>query len=154
MRSIVDAYDRFCEGRFPLPTADDVAGLERRLEVVFPASFRDYLLNFNGGWFMDPWVNPTVEGCPRDRLVHLDGIGGTPPIAELGGDHSTILFDDNSPPEIIVIGATTCGYLLLLVTDSKGDDYGNILLKTFTESFFLARDIRAFFALLEARTSE
>jgi hypothetical protein len=148
MKAIDRAYRDFCRTLFPPPLAADVSALERQINVTFPQDFRDYLLNYNGGFFAEPEIVPPEDGTPREHLLEMRGIRASHPDAELGGE--LYLWDDNDPPQIVPIGVTVSNYFIILVTAGGAEDYGNILLRTFGEWFFLAEDIWEFFALLRA----
>jgi SMI1-KNR4 cell-wall len=147
MSAIMYAYNRFCTERFPLPTEAQVAELERRIHVTFPDEYRKFLLEFNGGYFDDPSIMPVVEGCPREALFELHGIGASHETAELGSPLDMGLYDDNDPPIILPIGATPLGGLILLVTEQEG--FGEILYEqAYGPSWYLADGIEEFFELL------
>jgi hypothetical protein len=146
MGIIQAAYDAFCEKRFPLPTEKQVADLEEKIGISFPDDYRQFLLEFNGGFFNEPHIIPLVEECPLDRLTFMNGIGATHPDAELCNELDLVLFTDNDPPQILPIGYTIMGYLILLVTHPE--NRGAIVLKGFEDSWFLAEDIEEFFGLL------
>jgi hypothetical protein len=84
MTTIEFAYRRFSRKRFPLPTEAQVRTLERRIKVAFPDDYRQFLLEYNGGYFTEPAIMPVSEGCPQDALAFLSGIGASHPEAELG----------------------------------------------------------------------
>lgn len=149
MSATIDyAYAAFCEERFPLPTEEQVAALERRMGVAFPADYRDFLIEYNGGLFTEPSIVPPDDDCPVDGLTFLNGIAATHPTAELATPAELGTFDDNDPPQIVPIGYTLMGNLIFLVTHP--DDRGWIGLKKAwsDQSFFLADGIEDFFGLL------
>jgi hypothetical protein len=146
METLDDVYHRFCRKRFSLPTQEQVADLEERMGVTFPDDYRRFLLTYNGGFFTEPHIVPPDEDCPLDRLRFMHGIGAAHPTAELCKKSDLALFDDNDPPEVVPIGTTIMGHLILLITHPEGR--GSVLLRTFDESFFLAEGIEEFFGLL------
>jgi len=146
MDTIETAYRKFCTERFPLPSEQQVAELERRIGVTLPDDYRRFVLAYNGGYFSEPHIVPPSEECPLDRLTFMHGICASHPTAELASDADLVLFTENDPPQIVPIGYTIMGHLILLVTHPE--DRGCILLRTFDESFFLAEGIEAFFGLL------
>ena len=77
MIAIEDAYRRFSRVRFPLPTEEQLAELERRIDVAFPDDYRQFILEFNGGYFVEPEITPVGDGCPQDALTYLSGIGAS-----------------------------------------------------------------------------
>jgi len=156
MNEIQFAYQHYCKKRFPLPSERQVADLESRIEVGLPPDFRQYILEFNGGWFNEPRITPGPNGCPADRLSYLSGIGASHRCAELASPADLALFDDNRPMQILPIGYTLMGNLLLLVVASDGTDRGHILLKkAFSDqSFFLADGIVDFFKLLQSPSED
>ena len=147
MTSIDDAYDRFARKRFPHPSDAQLTELERNINVTLPADYRRFVLDFNGGYFTDPAIQPVGEVCPRETLNCLFGIGAAHPTAELGRPEDLALFDDNDPPEIVPIGSTGMGGLIILLTHPEGR--GAIFLKqAFGGFYYLSEGIEGFFDLL------
>ena len=146
MSNTESVYGKYCDGRFPLPSEEDVIKLETRLGVSLPPEYRQYILNYNGGYFSDPTIVSTNPDCPEDGLSTLWGIHAPLPFAELG--HDVINFDDNTPAQILPIGDTTRGNLLFIVTHPR--DYGNVCMKIAFSSnaFFLAESLEEFFLLI------
>ncbi len=155
MTSIEYAYQRFCSERFALPTEADIRAIERQIKVTLPDDFRQFILEFNGGYFDDPGITPVVEGCPDESLAFLCGIRPTHEEAELGQEFYLNLFDDNDPPKIVPIGGTPLGSLIVLDT-APGDGRGSIYFKqAFGDFYYLADGIEEFFELLrEPPTAE
>lgn len=150
MINIEYAYRRFCTERFPLPTQAQLQALEQRIRIEFPEDYRNFVLRFNGGYFNEPDIVPTTAGCPEDALEYLCGIGASHDTSELGNEHYLNLFDDNDPPQVVPIGSTSLGGLILLDT-APGDERGMIYLKVaFGSSYFLADGIDEFFGLLHS----
>jgi hypothetical protein len=148
MTTIEFAYRRFSRKRFPLPTEAQVRALERRIQVTFPDDYRQFLLEYNGGYFTEPAIMPASEVCPQDALAFLSGIGASHPEAELGEPGALVLFDDNDPPKILPIGDTPLGSLIILDT-APGEGRGTIYFKqAFGDFYFLADGIEDFFDLL------
>jgi hypothetical protein len=148
MSRIEHAYRRFAIERFPLPSEEQIAAIERRLGVELPDDYREFILKYNGGYFSEPEIRPVVEGCPQDALTCLWGIGASHEEAELGTTASLVLFDDNDPPQILPIGHTALGGLIILVT-GMDDDRGTIgLKKAYGGSYHLADGIEELFGLL------
>lgn len=154
--SIQYAYNRFCTRQFPLPSIAQVEEFEEAIGVVLPDDYRQYLLDFNGGFFSEPLIMCDEPGYPQDRLTLICGLG-------LAEDQSAFdlftyidLFDDNFPAQIVSIGDTLMGSLLFIVTDRDGEDYGNIGLKLAgkDDSFFLSSGIEDFFSSLKAPVPE
>jgi cell wall assembly regulator SMI1 len=144
-------YHKFCEKRFPLPSEKDVESLEERIGIELPPDFREYVLLHNGGYFNEPQIIPPQEyeqDCPIDRLRYMQGINASHPTAELATEIDLSLFDDNDPPEVVPIGYTIMGNLILLLTYPEPETYGHIMLKTFTDYYYLAKGIEEFFDLL------
>jgi hypothetical protein len=147
MKRIEDAYRRFSKERFPVIRESQLSQIEKRIGIIFPGDYREYLLQFNGGYFKNPEITPVGEGCPVETLQSLFGIGASHPTAELATDALMALFDDNDPPKIVPIGDTGVGGLIVLVTEAE--DRGTILLKqAFGRFYYLADDIEDFFGLL------
>jgi SMI1/KNR4 family protein SUKH-1 len=154
MNAIQSAYERFCKKRFPLPSEQQVAALERRIGVSLPEDYRRYILEFNGGWFTEPDIVPPIKECPLDCLDFMNGIAATHPCAELASAADLALFTDNDPIQLLPIGYTSMGHLIWLSTHP--DDRGRIGLKKCSsdESFFLAKSIEGFFALVQEPSDE
>jgi hypothetical protein len=152
MNTIESAYRRFSRKRFPLPTDAQLHALENRINVEFPSDYREFLLEFNGGYFIEPEITPVGERCPQDALTFLSGIGASHCEAELGDRRTMGLFDDNDPPKILSIGDTAMGGLIILDT-APGEGRGNIFLKqAFGDFYYLAEGIEEFFSLLREPT--
>lgn len=147
MSKIEEAYNKFCIERFPLPSVHEVSELETRIAVTFPDDYRRFLLAFNGGYFREPRILPPIKECPLDRLTFMHGIRATHPTSELGSDADLAIFDDNNPPEVVPVGYTMMGGLILLVTHPEG--FGEVLYKEpYGDFYFLADGIERFFGLL------
>jgi hypothetical protein len=58
MSAIDLAYAKFCKKRFPLPTERQVSDLENRIGIRLPADFRQFILDYNGGYFTEPDITP------------------------------------------------------------------------------------------------
>lgn len=152
MTTIQSAYDRFAVERFPLPSESELAELESQIGVRFPEDYRQFLLEFNGGYFNEPDITPVGDGCPQDSLEILFGVGASHWEAELARPEEINLFDDNDPPKIIPIGCTSMGGLIILDT-APGEGQGAIFLKkAFGDFYFLVDGIEAFVALLREPT--
>jgi hypothetical protein len=129
-----------------------VRTLELRIKVEFPDDYRQFILDFNGGYFVEPDIESASEGCPQDALTFLSGIGAYHREAELGEPGILTLFDDNDPPKILPIGDTIMGGLIILDT-APGDGRGTIYLKqAFGDFYYLADGIEEFFTLLHEPT--
>lgn len=149
MDNIERAYNRFIDKRFPATNEQEISDLEKRIRVNFPEDYREYLLRYNGGYFSEPIITPVVEGCPQDRLTFMNGIRATHKSAELGRKEDLAIFNDNDPPQIVPIGYTLMGGLILLVTYPDPEEFGCVVLKkAFGESYGLATSIDKFFGLL------
>ena len=152
MTTIENAYDRFSGERFPLPSEVQIAELESRIGVRFPEDYRQFVSEFNGGYFKCPEITPVGEGCPLETLEVLFGIGASHWEAELARPEDIALFDDNDPPKIVPIGSTGMGGLIILDT-APGEGQGAIFLKKAFGTFYSLTDgIEAFLALLREPT--
>jgi hypothetical protein len=148
MTAIDDAYRKFSRVRFPLPAEEQLAELERRIDIVLPDDYRRFILEFNGGYFREPRITPVGDGCPQDALTYMSGIGASHEYAELGRPSWMMLFEDNMPPKILPIGYTAMGGLIILDT-APGDGRGEIYYKqAFGEFYWIAESIEEFFTLL------
>ena len=153
MTTIEYAYRRFSTKRFPLPSEGQLDDLEQRIKVDFPADYRRFVLELNGGYFNEPEITPVGEGCPPALLTFLSGIGASHWESELGEPGSLVLFDDNDPPKILPIGDTPMGGLIILDT-APGEGRGEVWLKqAFGDFCYLADGIEEFFGLLREPTS-
>ena len=148
MELIEYTYRRFIKQQFlPLPTQEQVAALEWRINVRFPDDYRQFLLDYNGGYFTEPEIRLPGGDPLRFALWQLYGIGALHRGAELGNPASLVLFDDNDPPKVLPIGCTGMGSLIVLAT--RPEDRGTIFLKeAFGGWFFLAEGIAGLFELL------
>ena len=125
-----------------MPSEEQVAVLEERLGVTLPENYRQFVLEFNGGYFTEPIIPANTEGRPEDRLTSLFGIGASHPTSELGNYADLSLFDDNEPTKLLPIGDTTMGGLIVLVTDPEAEDHRDIYLKVaFNGFYFLASNM-------------
>lgn len=131
-----------------------MADVEARIGIDLPADYREFLLRYNGGYFTEPKINAPAEGCPRDRLCSMRGIGAPRKFSEFASPGDLALFDDNDPPQILPIGYTLMGNLIFIVTHPE--DNGCIGLKKASsqDCFFLARGIEGFFGLLAECTDD
>lgn len=152
MTTIETAYSRFCIERFALPSKAQLAALEEQIAVRFPEDYRQFILEFNGGYFNEPEIMSVGENCPQDTLQILFGICASHPEAELGTPERISLFDHNDPPKIIPIGCTGMAGLIILDT-APGEGQGAIILKqAFGDFHYLVDGIEAFIALLREPT--
>jgi len=149
MTIINDVYARLVTKSFPLPTESDITDLEERTKCQFPQDYRQFLLQYNGGYFRDPEIEQVGEGFPRESLEILFGIRAPHEDAELGLPRRTSLFDDNDPPKILPIGSTGLGGFIILDV-APGDGQGNIFLKVaWGDFYYLCESIDDFWALLK-----
>lgn len=150
MSNIEHAYERFCTERFPLPKPETVAALEKLRGVPFPNDYRDFLQNWNGGFFSEPTITVVNEECPVDRLTFFSGIGATHPIAELTWPPALGDFDEESLLRVIPVGDTLMGNLILLYTEPN--DFYQVCMKiAFRDDvFILADSLEEYFGSLAA----
>ena len=113
MSNIERVYALYIKERFPLPSERDVVALEKRINVRLPPEYRHFVLNYNGGWLKAHRLLLPPEIMP-DHLDCLYGIGADHERAELGKMRDMLLFSDNNPPEVVVVGSTALGNLLVL----------------------------------------
>ena len=154
MIEVERVYRSYVRERFPLPSEEEVAALEARINVRFPPDYRQFLLEYNGGWFKEHELS-LPEDVPGDRIDCLYGIGADHETAELGRRSDMLLFDDNDPPQIVIIGCTPIGQLIVLGVHPE--NYGQIFWKTYWSRvsktdqmwFWLADSVDEFFALID-----
>ncbi len=147
MNIIDNAYRRYSTERFRLPSDAQLTELESQINGTLPDDYRQFILQFNGGYFREPTIEPVSEGCPADALTYLHGIGAPHWSAELGYPTTLSLFEDNDPPQILPIGGTAMGGLVVMFV--TGDEIGWISLKeAYGDIYFLADGIEEFFSLL------
>lgn len=154
--SVELAYQKYCEERFSLPTEADVLALEKRLKITLPEHYRNYLLNWNGGYFLEPCITPPEEGgvldCPTSSFQTMFGIGA-PLIddgdvyAELGQLSDILTWDNNDPVIMLPIGDTVMGAYIVMNTLIDDEGFGCVALRTFDSLFWLADSMEDFFAL-------
>jgi hypothetical protein len=129
-----------------------VARLERDLGLVLPPDYREYLMEFNGGCFSEPIIDPPSNACPKDRLTVMAGINATERFARLGapGVFTPATFEDNDPPQLLPIGYTMMGNLIFLVVAVDADDWGAIGMKLASSDtvFALGVGVSEFFGRL------
>lgn len=113
-----------------LPSEADIASLESKHGIRFPADYRDFLNSHNGGHFRGE-VFFALEGV-RFGLASLFGINVGYPQSELCG-RNLALIECNSPIEVVPIGRTEENFLLVIVVVDE-EDFGHVILKTFDEA--------------------
>jgi hypothetical protein len=150
MDAIEAGYRKYARKRAPLPLEEEVAALEHRIGITLPEHFRRFVLDYNGGWFNSPAIEPDSPNCPVDALDVLYGIGASHPSAELASPADIALFDDNDPLQVLPIGYTVMGNLLILLTHPEPEDRGVVMLKrAYSDDYFLmGRTMDEFFARL------
>jgi hypothetical protein len=151
MDPVDEAYQKFCVERFPAVSIEQIQDLEASINVHFADAYRYYLLAYNGGSFTYAKLLFPRERPGNEYLRFMNGIGTSHRATELGRKFDINLFDDNDPPQIVPIGSTWTNGLILLTTYGTDDeDDGKIIFKKeFGDFYFLADDIKQFFAGLE-----
>ena len=160
MPTIAEVYEQHCKTRFPLPAESEIVLLEERLNMRFPSHYRDYLLSYNGGFFSNAVIvfpEPITVMWRDGKVTHAQnimeqmwGLHSTHHCAELGKRSDITLFDDNDPIQLLPIGYTTMGSLLLL--DMLSGHEGEILIKFPSEGAYpIADNIDEFFDLIVFR---
>jgi hypothetical protein len=152
MSSLIDdCYRRFSTERFLIPSEAEVAEFQRRIGVQLPERYRQFLLEYNGGYFNEPRIRAADPETPSDSLTCLHGLGASQEDGELDVKWRLNLFEDNSPPKVLPIGHTALGGSVVLVTQPQ--DSGTILFKkVFGDFYYLADGIEEFFGLLHERS--
>lgn len=151
---IEQAYEMFCGGRNPPATQQDVAELERVLGITFPESYIQYLMRYNGGDFTGTAFDRPLIHLDDSPSIHSERLECLYPVGPsyrhpMGKSGDIDLFEDNRVPiQLLPIGQTESGGLIYIVVIQE-DDYGQIGLKTFTTSHWLADDISGLFRRLE-----
>lgn len=153
------AYEMFCSMRYPMATQQDVADLECGLRIRLPESFKEYLRVFNGGEFTNSsfdrpliWLDDQPS-IPSERLEFMRGVGSQSDRPMGRRDDIDLIEENWEPLQLLPIGETERGSLILLVVIPE-DDYGQILLKTFYTTIWLSDDISGFFRRLEPLLDE
>jgi hypothetical protein len=144
----------FATERFRLPTVKQLDELEDCIHVRFPEDYRRFILKYNGGFFKEPEIVTETEGAGGCSLRFLHGINATHSTAELGDPSTIELFEENDPPQIVPIGETGMGGLILLVTSQEDDDGAIVLKKPFGDFFRIASSIAEFFELIRVPSWE
>ncbi|HTN76085.1 MAG TPA: SMI1/KNR4 family protein [Pirellulaceae bacterium] len=154
MNQIDAVYAAFSKQRFPLPSEKEVAALQRRIRTTLPADYVQFLLKYNGGYFNDPVFLAVDPDCPRDHLDVLWGIKASHVSDGLASKRHLALFDDNDPLQLLPIGYTIMGNLLILIVG--GDDNGAIVLKRASSDdyFLVANSITEFFDRVSLTNAE
>ena len=148
MSAFDHVYKTFATERFPLPTVEQLDELENRINVRFPSAYRWFILNHNGGFFNEPEIVTDTDGAGGCALRFLCGIGATYRGAELGEETMMGVIEGNDPPQVVPIGQTGMGGLILLVTDQEDSSGAILLKKSFGDFFRIADDIAGFFELI------
>lgn len=158
MNLIARAYDRYCTTRFPLPTENEVAALEERLKIDFPDDYREYLLQYNGGYFRDAqivfpepitvrWRDGSVTHTD-DHLTVMYGVDSNNKDRDIAQPFRLHLLEDNDPLQLLPIGYTSVGCLVLL--DLAPGYIGNVLLKfPSADAYTVTEGIADFFGLIK-----
>lgn len=117
------------------------------MKVALPDDYRSFLLEYNGGRFRNPKINAPYPNLRVENLDLLKGVNTSERWAEFGLPADLVLFEDNDPPQVLPIGSTQSGNLILIITHA--DDHGVIMLRTVNqESYWLSDGIEQFFELL------
>ncbi len=163
MSTVKDVYARCCTTRFPLPNESEIESLESRLEMRFPDRYRKYLLSYNGGFFSNAvivfpepitvqWRDGEVTH-KQDIMEQMYGLHSAHPYAEIGRESDINLFDDNKPIQLLPVGRTIMGSLLLL--DMLQGHEGEILIKFPSEGAYpIADNIDELFDLIEPQAND
>ncbi len=139
-------YQKYVRKRFSLPTEKEVAALEERINAKFPPEYRWFLLRYNGGWFKENSLENFDDRISGRCVDCLYGIKAGHESAELGNRADMALFDDNDPPQIVIIGNTVMNQLIVLGVHPE--NYGEIYFKTFTEFIFMTDSLEEFFGMI------
>ena len=111
----------------------------------FPPDYRQFLFSYNGGEFNEPVIRSPSDEFPEAAVWFMYGLNAVEPTTELARPFDLALFDDNSPPQVLRIGSTPMGHLILLITHPDPADYGTVGFKmAFGASYFLANGINDF----------
>lgn len=150
MTAIERVYKQHCIQRFSPPKPAEIELVETRLGNGLPQSYRQYLLEYNGGIFDEPELQLHDQSIPAEHVSFMCGITSEEGMAALARKQDLAIFEDNFPVELLKIGSTVSGGLLLLVIDPDCEDEdGDIAVKTVGHGIqFLADDIYSFFELL------
>lgn len=132
-------YNKFCNTRFKLPTEEQVKSIEERFKSQIPEQYRNFILNYNGGYFK----NAKFKAKGKENFLHLL-FGVTPEDKSSDLVRGVYLFDDNDPVSLLPIGVTDIGDLLFIMIGDVED--GEIGLKiAFSDEYFqLAPDFKSF----------
>ncbi|MBX7106428.1 MAG: SMI1/KNR4 family protein [Gemmataceae bacterium] len=135
-----------------MPSESEVVDFERGLGVTLPKHYRDFILSYNGGLFCDPYIIGNSPTFPIDQLAELFGIRASLDSLELAAPWRLSLFEDNHPLQVLPIGGTPTGNLLILITRPDPNERGAVVLKMAwkDECHFLADSMEEFFGLLDA----
>jgi hypothetical protein len=140
------AYSQFATERFPLPSEEQVLALEKRIGLNLPADYRDYILNFNGGYFSEPEIETDDEESGGDGLHYMFGIDSGHECSELADSVTLSIFEEIGPM-FFPIGYTALGGFIVIVIEEA--DWGTVYLKKAWGDFhYLADDVEEFFGLL------
>jgi hypothetical protein len=158
VETIASLYSRCCTHRFPSVERDELDSLESRIGRSLPRDYRKFLLEFNGGVFRRATINLpeplTVEWRDglvthtEDELDCLYGLRAPFDFAILESPSNLTLLEQGDPIDLLPMGYTACGSLLLL--GLVPDIEGSILIKFPSDqnAFEIADGIESFFDLI------
>ncbi len=149
--TLTDLYT-FCDTRYPSITQARIDEVQAKFCVSLPRDYQDFLLAYNGGYFIGAVEYPVrdfpVEGanqtlsvnalCGIDAPVSCNNLAATSNLMEMPGDEI----------EYLVIGSDPGGFLICLVVIQDPDYFGIVALKTFRDWFTIANSFTEFLALL------
>ena len=146
-------YDRFCTRRFALPTKQRLCEVEAVIGATFPADFRKFILEFNGGVFENALAIPRspISAKWRDGVaVHhdlsIEILCGIDASFQLGGVSDYAMFENNMPLKLLPIGYAAEGTLVL---GFGADLHGRIFIKmTYDIPIEVCASISELFALI------
>lgn len=126
-----EIYSKHVREEFPRPTLQQVEEFETRIGNKLPKSFRQFVQNFNGGYFLQLGIPGSEPNAPRiDELDFLSGFNATSQMAELGYEGMVDIYEDNEEGNISIlpIGYTAAGcmVILLIAGEGKGEVYGKL----------------------------
>jgi len=104
-------------------TEEDLANLERQLDMTLPAQYRQFLLRSNGGSPSPDIVD--IEGLEGGMasIQSFFGIGGPLECDDLSGNKE--VFSDRIPPRMLPVACDCSGNIYCLSV--SGDDCGRVI---------------------------
>lgn len=149
--TLTDLYT-FCDTRYPVVTQARIDEVQTKFGVTLPRDYQDFLLAYNGGYFIGTVKFPVrdfpVEGANQTLSVNaLCGIDAPVSCHDLAATSNLMEMPDDEI-EYLVIGWDPGSFLICLVVIEDPDYFSMVGLKTFDDWFVVADSFTEFLDLL------